>query len=99
MKKRDKKTINAVMKHGRLTKESTAQRVATRRFLAESCDIAKRLTHKNRILFIMRFESGFSTKEIADLCRCDETTVIRRIKEIASEIDGMRNCCKNGDAE
>lgn len=89
------------LKKGKLAKESQTKRIATRRFIAESCEIAKRLPYRNRLLFLMRFESGFSTKEIANLCQVDETTVCRRIKQIADEIDAMRKSAiipsENGD--
>lgn len=91
MERRKPKQMVGVLKRGKLVSESPEQRIATRKFIAESCEIAKRLNHKDRLLFLMRFESGFSTKEIAELCRVDETTVCRRIKQIAEQLNSMRN--------
>jgi len=45
----------------------------------------------------MRFDHGFSTKEIAAICGVDESTVTRRIQNIADEINAMRSCVTKKD--
>ena len=76
--------------------EIVNHRVAVRRFIAESCELARKLPPKKKCLFLMHFESGFSNREIAELCKVDEGTVSRRLKKVVEEINEMRNCC-NGD--
>jgi len=68
-------------------------RVATRKFLEESCELARLLEPRKKCLFIMHYSGGFSVKEIAELCRTSEGTVVRRLKEITQELDEMRKCC------
>ena len=70
-----------------------ANRVATRRFLEESCALAKLLPLRKKCLFIMHYGSGFSISEIAELCETSEGTVCRRLKEITQELNEMRKCC------
>jgi DNA-directed RNA polymerase specialized sigma24 family protein len=69
------------------------RRVATRKFLEESCELAKMLPSRKKCLFIMHYSSGFSISEIAKLCRTSEGTVCRRLKEITRELNEMRECC------
>jgi DNA-directed RNA polymerase specialized sigma24 family protein len=69
-------------------------RLATRKFLEESCDLARLLPSKKKVLFIMHYSGGFSISEIAKLCRVDEGTVCKRLKEITNEINEMRKCCE-----
>lgn len=78
--------------YGLPTEEEQRQRLATRKFIAESCELAKTLTPKKKILFLMRFDSGFSCQEIAQVCKCHEETVRRRLKQIADELNEKRNC-------
>lgn len=68
-------------------------RVATRKFLEESCELAKMLPPRKKCLFIMRYSNGFSIKEIAELCKVDETEVGRQLKRIANQLNEMRKCC------
>ena len=74
--------------------ETQSQRIATRKFIAESCELAKTLPPKKKLLFLMRFDSGYSCKEIAELCGCHEETVRRRIQRVAEEINEKRNCLR-----
>ena len=78
-----------------LTGETQERRIQVRKFIAESCELAKKLPPKKKMLFIMRFDYGFSNKEIAELCGCDEETVNRKIKNISKELNDMRNCIKD----
>lgn len=77
-----------------LTTDIQARRIQVRKFIAQSCELAKRLPSRKKMLFLMRFDTGWSNREIADLCNCSETTVERRLKEITKEINEMRNCVK-----
>ena len=75
-----------------LTTEVQQRRIQIRKFIAQSCELAKALPPRKRMLFLMRFDSGWSNQEIADLCNCSEATVARRLKEIAKELNAMRGC-------
>ena len=71
-------------------------RVAARTFLEESVKLAGTLPAKKKCLFYMRFDHGFTIKEIAEVCHVPESEVSRRLKEIVEEINKMRNCCRKG---
>ena len=71
--------FSVVAKSGVPTQIEVNNRIATRRFLAESCELAKALPPRKKCLFLMRFDMGFSNKEIAALCKVSEGTVARRI--------------------
>jgi len=75
------------------------RRIAVRNFIQEHCELAKTLPPKKKLLFLMRFDHGYSNAEIAKLCGVDETTVCRRLKKIIAEVEEMRNCCKNDEKE
>ena len=83
-------------KHGLPLQIELNHRVAVRRFINESCELAKTLPPKKKLLFLMRFELGFSISEIAQLCGVHEETARNRIDVIVNEINQMRKCC-NGD--
>ncbi|OHB59623.1 MAG: hypothetical protein A2167_08680 [Planctomycetes bacterium RBG_13_46_10] len=68
-------------------------RVATRRFLEESCELAKLLPPRKKCLFIMHYSAGLSQSDIAKLCNVSEGTVYRRLKQITKELNEMRKCC------
>jgi hypothetical protein len=68
-------------------------RVATRKFLEESCELAKLLPPRKKCLFIMRYSGGFSASDIAELCKVSEGTVVRRLQEITRELNEIRKCC------
>jgi len=69
------------------------ERIAVRQFIVESCELAKCLPPRERILFLMRFDHGYSIEEIASLCKASNATVRRRLGKIARHIDFMRKCC------
>lgn len=77
-------------------KRTTIQ-VATRKFIEESCSLAKMLPPHKKLLFVMHFSHGYSIKEIAELCNVEQNVVTRRIKKIAQELNVMRSCLKETD--
>lgn len=78
-----------------LTVDVQKRRLQVRKFLQESCELAKALPPRKRMLFLMRYDSGFSNKDIADLCHSTEETVQRRLKEISNELDLMRDSVRS----
>ncbi len=83
--------------HPNVKQETQDGRIAVRKFIEESCELAKTLPPKKKLLFLMRFDHGYSNAEIARLCGVDEVTVSRRLKKIIAEVEQMRNCCKKDD--
>jgi len=68
--------------------------LATRRFLAESCELAHCLSPAKRCLFVMRYSRGLSCDQIASLCKVTRQTVYNRLKQITRDLDQMRKSCK-----
>ena len=73
-----------------LVKEDHRRRIDARRFIAESCEIAKTLNPRQKILFLLHFDHGYSNKELGELCQCSEKAVSMRINRIAKEINIRR---------
>jgi len=73
--------------------------VATRRFIEESCSLAKMLPPQKKLLFVMHFSHGYSLDEIADLCGVTTNAVTKRLKAITEEINTMRTCLKEKDGD
>ena len=67
---------------------------ATRRFLAESCEMAQCLPPAKKCLFVMRYSRGLSCDEIASLCKVTRQTVYNRLKQITRDLEQMRKSCK-----
>jgi RNA polymerase sigma factor (sigma-70 family) len=83
--------------HPNTDQKTQDRRIAVRKFIEQSCELAKTLPPKKKLLFLMRFDHGYTNAEIAGLCGVDEGTVCRRIKKIVAEIEEMRNCCKKDE--
>jgi len=79
-----------------LTSETQQRRIQVRRFIEQSCDLAKTLPPKKKLLFLMKFDSGFSNEEIAELCNCSVAKVNKKLKEIEKDINNRRNCMSAG---
>lgn len=72
-------------------------RIAARKFLEESCQLAILLPAHKRMTFIMHYSHGYSISEIADLCQVSPNTVTKRLKEITKELNTMRSCLEDRD--
>lgn len=72
----------------------SGKRVAARKFLEQSCELAKGLPPHKRILFVMHYSHGFSHEEIADVCNCSVHKVSMQLQKITIELNAMRNCMK-----
>jgi RNA polymerase sigma factor (sigma-70 family) len=70
--------------------ETLNHRVAVRTFLEESCKLAKLLPPHKKLLFLLKFSSGHTNREIAELCGVSEETVRRRVHKLAEELNEMR---------
>jgi DNA-directed RNA polymerase specialized sigma24 family protein len=68
--------------------------LATRRFLAESCEMAHCLPPEKKCLFVMRYSRGLSCDQIASLCKVTRQTVYNRLKQITRDLEQMRKSCK-----
>ncbi len=80
-----------------LREEVLNRRLATRRFLEESCKKLKVMSPGKKCLLLMHFDSGFSYAEIAALCETSEEAVAKRIGEIIREEDVMKKCLDEGE--
>lgn len=72
-------------------------RIATRRFIEESCELAKMLPPHKKLIFVMHYSHGYSVKEIANLCGVSTGTVTSKLKAITREINVMRRCLKGSE--
>lgn len=79
--------------------EDLSRRLGVRKFIAESCELAKTLSPRKRILFLLHFDHGYTKKEIAELCECDEATVTRRLGKISDELNDKRKLLSEKDIE
>jgi len=80
------------------SKTGAQSRLVVRRFIQDSCDLARCLPAKEKLLFLMRYDHGYSTSEIAKLCSTTEDRVRKRINRISKHINFMRTAC-NGKGE
>lgn len=80
--------------YGALDGEALKHKIAVRRFIAESCELARLLPPAKKCLFLMHFESGLSGVDIAKLCGVDHGTVSRRLKAIVEELGVMRELAR-----
>lgn len=77
-----------------LATQSPSKRVAARKFIEQSCELARGLPPHKRILFVMHYSHGFSHEEIAEVCNCSVSKVGVQLQRITNELNAMRNCMK-----
>lgn len=82
------------VKDPKVLQEALIRRLATRRFLQESCELARCLPSAKKCLFVMRYSNGFSIEEIARLCKVSTGTVSNRLKQITRDLQEMRKSCE-----
>lgn len=75
--------------HSNLNLMGSLNRMERRNLIETYCNYATFLPAHKRLLFLLYFRDGYSTIEISQLIMKHHTTVSRRLKRIAKELEDM----------
>jgi len=73
--------------HKNLSLQTQQRRIRHRCEIEKFCEAIEELPVEKQILFRLYFRYGYSTGAIAKLCKVHETTIARRLKRIAKEVE------------
>lgn len=96
MDERKHKTVN-IINEKLLTNDDCRRRVNARIFIAQSCELAKTLEPRKRIMFLMKYDHGYTNADIAKLCGCSVSKVNRAMDGITKDINEKREMMSEGD--